>query len=254
MYRQELELASPWINATGTLGFAPPQRWMLPEPMGAFVTNPVSLLPRTPAGDRTLAAYPGGYLLHSGHPNPGLNRVLKLYAERWAQSTTAVWVHLLATHPAEMQKMVQRLEGVEGVMAVEIGLPPGVRDAQAMAYVEAAYGELPLIVNLPLTAAEEPWLKELPSLGVSAISLGAPRGMLADGNGRQVSGRLYGPGLLPQSLSAVNAVRRLGVQVIAGAGIFRPHDGQALLAAGAYAVQLDGVLWRGWAGDPAAAE
>ena len=76
--------------------------------------------------------------------------------------------------------------------------------------------------------------------------------MLLDTNDRPVSGRLYGPGLLPQTLSAVNALRRLGIQIIAGAGIFRPQDAQALLAAGAYAVQLAGVLWRGWAVEAAA--
>ena len=39
---------------------------------------------------------------------------------------------------------------------------------------------------------------ELPRLGVSAISLGAPRGTLVTDSGRPVNGRLFGPSLLPQ--------------------------------------------------------
>lgn len=247
MYRQELIINSPWLNAAGTLGFTPPARGMLiPETLGAFITNPISLAPRTPAADRTVQSFPGGYLLHSGHPNPGLSRVIRRYSERWAQSSIPVWVHLLAGNPTELQQMVQRLEGVEGVMAVEFGLPPGSHGAEALAMVEAAFGELPLVLSLPLTSAGEPWLEKLPSLGVSAITLSAPRGMLISEAGRPVSGRMLGPSLFPLTLAAVHSLRRIGLQVIAGAGVYRRQDAQALLDAGAFAVQLDGVLWRGW--------
>ena len=251
MYRQDLDLTSPWMNAAGTLGFAPPPRWLLPEPVGAFVTNPISLGARSPAADRAMLPYAGGYLLHSGHPNSGLQRTLRRYAERWAQASVPVWAHLLANSPDEVQTMVRRLEGIEGVMAVEIGLPPGARGDEALAYVEAGFGELPLVVSLSCAMAEEAWLKELPGLGVSALTLSAPRGTLPGGSGRPVSGRLFGPALLPQVLAGVHAVRHLGLQVIAGAGIFRRQDAQAALDAGAYAVQLDGVLWRGWGNETA---
>src|SRR5512140_551772 len=125
MYRQDLSIDSPWMNAAGTLGFAPPARWPISEPMGAFLTNPVSLGPRTPAGDRCLVDFPGGLLLHSGLPNPGLSRVLRKYGERWQQSALPTWVHLIGANPDEIHQMVQRLEGLEGVMAIEVGVPPG---------------------------------------------------------------------------------------------------------------------------------
>lgn len=246
MYRQELYLASPWLNAAGTLGFLPPARWMVPEAMGAFITNPISLSPRTPAAERSLLEYPGGILMHSGLPNPGLSRVLRRYRERWAQSNLPIWVHLIGTNPDEIRQMIQRFEGQEGVMAVELGLPPDAEGEAALALVEAAYGELPLVVHLPLNRSREPWVRELPGLGVSAVSLGAPRGVLNGSAGRPVSGRLYGPSLLPLALAAVQSVRRLGIQIIAGAGIYRRQDAQTLRDAGAWAVQLDTVLWRGW--------
>lgn len=251
MFQQELYLDSPWMNAAGMLGYLPPARWTVNEKMGVFVTNPISLAPRTPAAERGLTSFAGGALLHSGLPNPGLSRVLRKYGERWAQSSLPIWVHLIGANPDEIHQMVQRLEGREGIVAVELGLAPDLSSHQALAFVEAAYGELPLIVHLPLTNAREPWLAELPGLGVSAVSLGAPRGMLINDAGRPVSGRLYGPAVFPLTLAAVHSMRRMRLSVIAGAGIYRRQDAQALLDAGACAVQLDTVLWRGWAEDTA---
>jgi dihydroorotate dehydrogenase (NAD+) catalytic subunit len=247
MFGQDLDLASPWINAPGTLGFAPPPRWPLPETPGAFITNPISLAPRSPAAGRALLPYPGGYLLHTGHPNPGLNRVLKRYGERWAQSSLPIWVHLLASNPGEVQQMVHRLEGVEGVMALEIGLPPGIRGSEAREFVQAAYGELPLVISMELNMAEEAWIADLPKWGAGTVCLSAPRGILPDDSGRPVSGRLFGPSLLPMALAAVHTARKHGLQVIAGSGVYRTQDAQLLREAGAFAVQLDAVLWRGWA-------
>ncbi|RPJ37077.1 MAG: hypothetical protein EHM21_18465 [Chloroflexi bacterium] len=216
--------------------------------MGAFITNPLSLAPRTPAAERGLCSYPGGALLHSGLPNPGLSRVIRRYAVRWEQSSLPVWVHLIGSNPDEIHQMVQRLEGREGIMAIELGLPPETRGDSALAFVEAAFGEIPLVVHLPLTMACEPWLNELPRLGASAISLGAPRGTLPAQGSKNglLNGRLYGPALFPLIMAAVQSTRRLGLQVIAGAGIYRRQDAAALLQAGAWAVQLDTVLWRGW--------
>lgn len=264
MLRQELYLDTPWMNAAGTLGFAPPAGGpppadrpppagspptlfgSFPQPLGVFVTNPISIGPRSPAAGRGLHTFPGGVLLHSGLPNPGLSRVLRRYGERWKQSPLPVWAHLFGSSPDEINQMVRRLEGREGVVAIELGLPPAVRDDAALAYVEAAYGELPLVVHLPLTSAGEPWLGALPGLGASAISLGAPRGALPGPSGSSDNGRMYGPALFPLMMAAVQSARRLGLPVIAGAGIYRRADAQALFGAGASAVQLDTVLWRGW--------
>jgi dihydroorotate dehydrogenase (NAD+) catalytic subunit len=252
MIRQELYLSSPWINAAGMLGCTLPPRWPVAgidlKIFGAFVTNPISLSARPVAAGSCMLPYPGGALLHSGLPGPGLTRVLRKYAERWAQSSLPVWVHLIGS-PEEIQNMVRRVEGREGVMAIELGLPADIRAEAALELIKAAYGELPLIVHLPLNLAHENWVSSLSATNVSAISLGAPRGTLLDTSGRPVSGRLYGPALFPQTFSAVQQLRKQGLAVIAGPGVYRRRHAQALLDAGAAAVQLDTVLWHGWAED-----
>jgi len=78
-----IEIIPGWINATGMLGFAPPSTWPLSHPPVSFVTNPISDKPRSPSTSRKAVSYPGGLLCHTGWPNPGFGKVLKLYAKRW---------------------------------------------------------------------------------------------------------------------------------------------------------------------------
>jgi dihydroorotate dehydrogenase len=240
----DLELSSPWLNAAGTLGFAAAaDGWSWPEMQGGFVTNPVSLSPRTPAETRAALPYPGGCLLHTGLPNPGLKGVLQRCAERWARGSLPVWVHLLGDGPDEIHRMSLTLEEVEGVTAVEVGIPPGAGTGQALAMLEAAVGELAVIASLPLTAAGETWVKEISRLGVRGLCLAAPRGMLTEPGGKLVSGRLVGAGLFPQAMAALRIVHPLGLPVVVGSGVFTVEAGRALLAAGAAAVQIDTALW-----------
>jgi dihydroorotate dehydrogenase len=60
-----------------------------------------------------------------------------------------------------------------------------------------------------------------------------------------VRGRLYGPALLPLALEVVSAIARQGIAVIGAGGLYRQEDIDAMLSAGAAAVQLDAVFWRG---------
>jgi dihydroorotate dehydrogenase (NAD+) catalytic subunit len=215
------------------------------EAQGAFLTNPISLSPRSPATERALLPYPGGVLMHSGLPNPGLNRVLRRHAGRWAQSSLPVWAHLIGQDPDEIYQMVRRLEGVEGISAVEIGIPPDAQENEALAFARAAAGELPVVISVSLTAAGEPWLKALSPMGISALTFSAPRGALVTASGKPVRGRLYGPAVFPLMLAAVQNARTIGLPIIAGGGIYRHEDGQALRDAGAWAVQVDTALWCG---------
>lgn len=242
--RLDLDLASPWMNAAGMLGFTPPERWDWPAPAGAWVTNPLSLGPRTPTESRTGLSFPGGALIHSGLPNPGLNAVLRRYAERWARSALPAWVHIFGRSPDEIHTLVLRLEEMEGVSAIELGIGDDCSGADALAQVDSALGELPLVVSLPLPRAGEAWLNELPRLGASALTLAGPRGALFAADGHLVSGRIYGPALLPQMMAAVQFLRqRFRLPVIAGGGVYRLEDGAALLKAGAWGIQIDTALW-----------
>ncbi|NUM45002.1 MAG: hypothetical protein HUU38_09865 [Anaerolineales bacterium] len=238
--------SSPLWNAAGTLGFALPKRSPFSTGLGAFVTNPISWGPRTPAHGPRLVTYPGGVLLHTGLPNPGFRAVLRQFAGQWARSPLPVIVHLVAESPETVQRMVRQLEEVEGVAGIELGLPPDADPAYLTELLHAARGELPLIVRL---SPEE----DVPLPQPEVISLGAPRGTLPGAEGVWVQGRLMGPGLFPLSLHAARKWHARGIPFIAGGGVYHPTQAEALLAAGAAAVQLDLCLWRaswpeeGWA-------
>lgn len=255
MPKFELVLNPPIMNAAGSLGYAPDPRGPVDlARLGAFVTNPVSLKPRTPAHGTRYLDFPGGFLLHTGYPNPGLKSVLRRYAPRWRRAGMPILVHILAQSPEEVMVMVQQVEGTPGVMGVEIGLPPDIEADEAILLAQAAVGELPVVVRLPLDRARELLERAGPAFleaGVTAASLGPPRGALPDMKGGLAHGRLYGPSLYPMVPLIVELAVRMGIPMIAAGGIYKPQDADALLAAGAAAVQLDAVLWKGgeWSKD-----
>jgi dihydroorotate dehydrogenase (NAD+) catalytic subunit len=243
MPKYDLSLTPPIMNAAGFLGFAPAPRGGLDLPqLGAFVTNPVSLKRRTPAQGARFLPFPGGFLLHTGHPNPGLKQLIRHSARHWARSSLPLIVHLLAENTEEVAQMVKRLETVEGVRGIELGIPPEADLRMVIEMVEAAIGELPLIVRLPMERALELG-KGIVQDDIFALSLAPPRGALPDTDGHLVHGRLYGPAIFPLALEITQKLASFGRPVFAAGGVHSPQDAQLLLSCGATAVQLDSVLW-----------
>jgi dihydroorotate dehydrogenase (NAD+) catalytic subunit len=251
--KRDLYFSKPLMNTAGSLGFAPDLRDsenLGGLELGAFVTNPLSLRPRSPAGKPVLIEYPGGFLLHTGLPNPGFNAGIKKYSSRWDKSDLPIIVHLMADRPEETQHMVQMLEMQENIMAVELGFAPLLADDILLLTLEMSLGELPLIFSLPL----EQILGLGPRLiqeGAQAIGISAPRGALplssspmgGKGNGELIMGRLYGPSLLPRTLETVYSAAKLGLPIIGAGGIWSKENAEAMLSAGALAVQVDAALW-----------
>jgi dihydroorotate dehydrogenase (NAD+) catalytic subunit len=244
--KYDLQFTPPVMNAAGMLGFAPQSGKVTDlHNLGAFVTNPVSLAPRTPAHGERMLTFAGGFLLHTGHPNPGLSSVLRQHATRWERSPLPVIVHLLCQNIEDGQNMVKRLERISSVAGVELGLPSPVDSASACALVQAAQGEIPLLVRLPLDQALELGYPIACAVPGVTFSLGAPRGALPRPDGGITHGRLYGPALFPQALHVLRMLVKQGLPVIAGCGVYSADQVEQLLAAGALGVQIDAVLWRG---------
>ena len=243
--KRDIYFSKPLMNAAGSLGFAPdPRAGIALESFGAFVTNPFSLRPRRPAAKPEVIEYPGGFLLHTGLPNPGFNVGLKRYGSRWDNSVLPVIVHLMADRPEETQRMVRMLESHENVMAAELGFAPLLADDIILLTLEMCLGELPLIFSLPV----EQVLSLGPRLiqkGAQAISLAAPRGALM--TDQLTTGRLYGPSLFPRAVETVHSASKLGLSVIGAGGVWNQQQAEAMLSVGALAVQVDAALWgMGW--------
>ena len=241
--KRDLVLDRPWVNAPGFLGFAGEARECVAiERLGAFVTPPLSLPARTPARPPRLLTAEGSFLLHSGHPNPGLLAVLRQHQRAWSDLPVPVIAHLLLQSPDEAAEMAAHVEGVEAIAALELGLGE-VGASRAAALVQACVGEVPLIAHLPLGTPVEVFAAAAEA-GAQAVSIGAPRGALPAPDGTPVRGRLYGPAIFPLALQAVlQLAESLRVPILAGGGVYGPAQAQALRQAGAAVVVLDGVLW-----------
>lgn len=239
--KRDLYFSKPYMNAAGSLGFASDTRNGIPlDAFGAFVTSPISLRPRQPTSRPTVIEYPGGFLLHTGLPNPGIQVVLKKYSAKWTRSDLPIIVHLMADRPEETQNMVRMLETQENVMAVELGFAPLLADDIILLTLEMCLGELPLIFSLPV----EQVLSLGPRLieeGAQAISIAAPRGALMTDH--LITGRLFGPSLFPRTLEIVHSATKLGIPIIGAGGVWSKENAGAMISVGALAVQVDAALW-----------
>lgn len=245
MSKYDLFLDLPLMNAAGTLGFVPnPHGPADLSRLGAFVTNPISLGPRAPTGGIRYLSYPGGFMLHTGYPNPGLKVAIRRYATRWEGSPLPVLVHLLAQDPGEAARMIARLEELPGIMGFEIGLPPGCDALSAVEFARASLGELPIVLRLPFERASE-LAPALVDTGLAAVSLAPPRGALTGPTGRLVYGRLFGPAIFPHALKELSLLVDSGLAVMGSGGVYRREQVEVMLNVGVVAVQLDAVLWRG---------
>ncbi len=248
--KRDLYFSKPIMNAAGSLGFTPdPRAGIDLTAFGAFVTNPLSLRPRLPAAKPEVIEYPGGFLFHSGLPNPGFHAGLKKYSAKWSRSDLPIIVHLMADRPEETQKMVRSLETQENVMAVELGFAPLLANDIILLTLEMCLGELPLIFSLPV----EQVLSLGPRLmqeGAQAISIATARGALPltptpspIGRGELITGRLYGPSIVPRTLETVYSAAKLGLSIIGAGGVWSKENVDAMLSVGALAVQVDAALW-----------
>lgn len=241
--KRDLYFSKPLINATGSLGFTPDPRNGIPlERFGAFVTNPISLRSRLPTSHPALVEFPGGFLIHTGLPNPGFHAVLKKYSAKWNRAEMPIIPHLMADRPEETQKMVRELETVENVMAVQLGFAPLLSNDIILMNLEMCLGEIPLIFTLPheqvLTLG-----RQLLDGGASAVSIASPRGALYDATGNLITGRMYGQALFPRSLDIVRSAAMVGMSIIGSGGVWSQADAESMLKAGAMAVEIDARLW-----------
>ena len=241
--KRDLYFSKPIMNAAGSLGFAPdPRNGISLDALGAFLTNPISLRPRQPTSQPTVIEYQGGFLIHTGLPNPGIHGALKKFSAKWTRSDLPIIVHLMADRPEETQNMVRMLESLENVMAVELGFAPLLANDIILLTLEMCLGEIPLIFSLPV----EQVLSLGPRLvqdGAQAVSISAPRGALVNNEKQITTGRLFGPALFPLTLETVHSAAKLGIPMIGAGGVWSKENADAMLSVGALAMQVDAALW-----------
>lgn len=247
--KSPLTVNNPVLLASGVAGFdgGPYADLLDLSKLGAIVTNPLTWRPRRAAQGPRIVPLPAGALVHTGLPNPGVRRAVKLYRARWARSLAPIIAHVVATTPEDIASCVAELERCEAIAAVELGLhdQASAHDVERVLRSAQAATLLPLLVRLPLYGALE-LAPAAQDAGAGALVIAAPpRGTVRDPlSGQLAGGRIYGPWLKAQALRAVGQVARaVSLPVIGSGGIHSPDDARDFLEAGAVAVQVDTLLW-----------
>ena len=247
--KYSLIVSTPVMPAAGTFGFGDNYQDLINyDKLGAIVTNPVTIDPWNPATGTRVVSLDAGILIHTGLPNPGLNRVVKQYRTSWANMPMPVILHLVGTTVNHIERAIKRLDEVDEIEGVELGLNDDIPEAEAFELVSAAAKmEKPLLVRLPFYDSYQLAMTVAEAGADALVISGAPRGTARDKHsGRLVSGRIYGPLVKPMTLRMVGRLRREippDIPIIGSGGIHRPQDARDFIDAGAVAVQVDTATW-----------
>lgn len=239
MFKQDIIFDPPYMNAAGYCGFRPdPEVFSKNGNYGAFVSNPISYTSRKPAGGTRYLPTPGGFLLHTGLPNPGFYAVLKKYSAIWSRSEVPIILHLIAEEPGSIATMVRKLEEEGSVSGIELGFRHDHTIEAILDMIDAANGELPIIARVPTDITYNA-VTDLKDSGAFAISLAPPRGIVLD-KGKAISGRLQGPCLHPRIMQTIVELQGSGLNLIPSIWQRGPEIQSRIFDYGTFAIQVEG--------------
>lgn len=211
--------------------------------MGALVTLPITMHARSGTPLPRVVEIPGGVLMRTGAPNPGIEKVIRENHRAWSSSSCPIIVALAAQGVRDWAAMAKRLEHVENVGGMELHLNPTLDALDAIRAVRAAT-ELPILAKLDMTNALDVAV-DCVKAGANALVIARPPRGMAMVNGKPWYGRMYSPTTKPLVLSMLRAIEDLELKVptIASGGAHSSKDVREFLAAGACAVQIDSATW-----------
>ena len=254
-----LILANPVMTASGTFSFGLEEGHGFDvQELGAIVTKTVTLRPRAGSPQPRTVETPSGMLNAIGLQNPGVEAVVRKMAPRWARWRVPVIVSILGASVEEYGRLAARLEGVEGVSAIEVnisspnarrgGMEFGQEPEAAAAVTEAVvrHTTLPVIVKLT------PNVTDIVAVARATVAAGADalclintlQAMAIDAPSRRpaiasVFAGLSGPAIRPVALRMVYQVAAaVDTPIIGCGGITTGLDAVQFLLAGATAVQV----------------
>jgi len=247
------------LTASGTFGYGDEYASLVEvSKLGGIVVKSLTLRPRDGAPPPRLAETPAGMLNAIGLANIGVDKFLSEKLPYLQGRGTRVVVSIAGETLEEYEELAGRLDGAEGVDALEVNIScPNVRRGgmlfgadpdMAFEVLSAVRGatRMPVIAKLTPHASDVVAVaKAAREAGVDAISLiNTLVGMAVDVEARRpklgnVTGGLSGPAIRPVAVALVwKVASAVPLPVIGIGGISSPEDAIEFLIAGAKAVQV----------------
>ena len=254
-----LELQNPVITASGTFGYAREFEDLVNlHRLGGIIVKGISLEPRAGNPPQRIVETPCGMLNAIGLQNVGVERFITEKMVYLKGIGVPVVVNILGDTVDEYREITERLQGVEGIAALEVniscpnvkkgGVAFGTVPSMAAAVTEAVKqaADVPVMVKLsPNVADIVEMAKAVEAGGADSISLiNTLIGMAIDLHRRKpvlanVIGGLSGPAIKPIALRMVyQAAGAVQIPVIGIGGIENAEDALEFIVAGATAVQI----------------
>lgn len=254
-----LQLRNPVMTASGTFGYAREfENLVNLHRLGGVIVKGISLEPRAGNPPQRIVETPCGMLNAIGLQNVGVERFIVEKMSYLNGIGVPVVVNILGDTVEEYRVLTERLQGVEGIAALEVniscpnvkkgGVAFGTVPSMAAAVTEAVKktADVPVMVKLsPNVADIGEMARAVESAGADSISLiNTLIGMAIDVKRRKpvlanVIGGLSGPAIKPVALRMVyQAARAVKIPVIGIGGIETTEDALEFLLAGATAIQV----------------
>lgn len=254
-----LRLKKPVMTASGTFGYGEEYApYVDLNCLGAVIVKGLSIEPRSGNPPPRIMETSCGMLNAIGLQNPGVKVFIRDKLPFLRQFDVAVIVNIFGETVEEYKKVVDALNGVEGIHGLEINIScPNVKKggmafgsnpdmAYEVTHEVKSITDLPVIVKLTPNVTDIVEIAEsVQSAGADAISLiNTITGMSVDIERRiphlsSVIGGLSGPAIKPIALRMVwQTVRKVTIPVIGIGGIMNAGDALEFLIAGARAVQV----------------
>jgi dihydroorotate dehydrogenase (NAD+) catalytic subunit len=254
-----LALRNPVMTASGTFGYGREYAELIDlNRLGAIVVKGLSLKPTPGNPPPRVAETPSGMLNAIGLENVGLDAFVEKKLPFLRTLKTAAVVNIYGKTEEEYAELAERLDGVDGVAALEVNIScPNVKaggvafgvDARAGAALVAGVRKrtrLPLMVKLSPNVTDIAEIaRAVEGAGADMISLvNTLTGMAIDIRTRRsrianLTGGLSGPAIRPVALRMVwQAARAVTVPVVGLGGILTASDAIEFLIAGASAIQV----------------
>jgi len=247
------------MTASGTFGYGIEYSGLVDiDRLGAIVCKGTTLKPRQGNPQPRLVETASGVLNSVGLENVGVETIIKEKALIWAKWRVPVIVNIAGETMEEYSEVANRLEGVDGIRAVEVNIScpnmssGGIEFCASRKSAATVTKKVKSATNLPVIVKLSPNVTDIVDIASAVYDAGADaitlintvRGMAIDVDGCRPSlgnsvGGLSGPAIKPIALYLVYEVAdKVKIPIIGCGGIGSAKDAIEFLMAGAFAVQV----------------